>query len=446
MSMEMLIMCNIKIVVIADDITGAAEIAGIASDMYLSTAMLMADGSSGFAIPDKCQVCVIATDTRSMSVDNAVCVIENVCHCIANQLRDGKYIVFKKVDSVLRGNILAELQATMSVLNIHGTLLLAQNPSKGRIISGGHYTIDGKPLQETAFGYDPEFPANTNDAGELLSAHYRLSIRRNAAANFDDGLPLCIFTLPVDDDIDETSVTFGDITNVNTLFIADATTIAEVNCQLAKRTDRILLAGGADLFRATAERFILQSSDCYSTLFSTTLSSLRPASEDKKLLIICGSTQSQSLISQPLMQVLKTVEYAMPDDVFNGNDPSKWISLMVSAYLSNQCLIMSVGNHEKRGGDYARRLRCVMAEASDALVSADIPSSIVIEGGATAFRVLSNLKWRIFRVICQLEPGIVALQLISNDNDNVEESQPIVVLKPGSYNWGNVFHNAKTYK
>lgn len=433
-------MNQLKIVVIADDITGAAEIAGIASGMRLKAALLMADGSSRIAIPGNCEVCVIATDTRSENALEAALAVGSICGCIKEQMpgcgEGAQCVVFKKVDSVLRGNILAELQAAMAELGRGECLLLAQNPSKGRVISGGRYRIDDRRLMDTPFRYDPEFPANTDLAAELLVAHHRQSLRQSSHCSAgNDGIPLPgISSLPVGGEISRSMpLSVAGHKDGGIIYVADATTEADVEGQLSKCAGGMLLAGGADLFRALCKSLAGRSSRTDAGPAGSL--SAFSLSEDGKLLVVCGSTQSGSLLSQPLIRSFGGEECPMPDDVFHGACPDAWIASMQSRYLDSRCLIMSVGSHEKRGADYARRLRRVMAEACMRLASECRPAALVIEGGATAYSALSRMGWRAFSVEGQLEPGVVALRL---DEGKVGKGA-LVILKPGSYAWGRVF-------
>lgn len=433
-------MSHPQIVVIADDITGAAEIAGIASDMRMSTAMLMADGSSRIAIPDNYDVCVVATDTRSENAIQAALTAERICGSVRSRIDEGAFangcLVFKKVDSVLRGNILAELRAAMLALGQKGCLLLAQNPSKGRVISGGRYSVDGQPLMDTPFRFDPEFPANTDRCTELLLVHYRQSLRQYGLRDVEGGTPIPnISSLPVGAEIsNRLPISIRGSHNEGIIYVADATTEADVERQLSKRTGDMLVAGGADLFRGVCKALGGVSSRAEAEQ-AICLSSLASHSRDGKLLIVCGSTQSGSLLSQPLIRSMGGTECPMPDDVFHGASPEAWISSMLSFWREGRCLIMSVGLHEKRGADYARRLRSVMAEACRELTLECQPAALVIEGGATAYSALSLMGWRSFIVEGQLEPGVVALRLDEGNG----KTQPLVVLKPGSYSWGRVF-------
>jgi uncharacterized protein YgbK (DUF1537 family) len=66
------------VLVIADDLTGAAELAGIAYSYGLNTALVTRVPE----IAPECDVLVVASDTRSMSEDEAVSVTHKVCRAL----------------------------------------------------------------------------------------------------------------------------------------------------------------------------------------------------------------------------------------------------------------------------------------------------------------------------------------------------------------------------
>ena len=71
----------------------------------------------------------------------------------------------------------------------------------------------------------------------------------------------------------------------------------------------------------------------------------------------------------------------------------------------------------------------VFACLANTIVCEKQPSLIVIEGGATAFAVIGRLGWTSFSVKRELSPGVVCLSYGDTD----------IILKPGSYDWGNLF-------
>lgn len=155
------------IAVIADDITGAAEMAGIGFRYGLRTSLVTEVSE---ALPD-CDILVVATDTRSMAEEEAVAETRRVVRRLWDA---GVRKFFKKTDSALRGHVVPELIVLLEELPYTRVVYLPQNPSKGRVIKEGVYYINGKPLHETSFAFDPEFPATTSVVTERLPGIQRL--------------------------------------------------------------------------------------------------------------------------------------------------------------------------------------------------------------------------------------------------------------------------------
>jgi D-threonate/D-erythronate kinase len=149
------------IVILADDLTGAAELAGVAAARGLS-----AEVQPVTFLPDTdARVIAVDTRTRGAPADEAARRVADFARQVA---RAGPEWVFKKVDSVLRGPVLAEVRSAAAALGLPRTLLVPANPSRGRSIQGGRYRVGGRPLHETAFAQDPEYPATTDDVVTLL--------------------------------------------------------------------------------------------------------------------------------------------------------------------------------------------------------------------------------------------------------------------------------------
>lgn len=385
------------ILVLADDITGAAEIAGIAKAHGRKT-ILSVKGIPGNLDGDS--VVVVATDIRSGNRDEARKETERLCQSIKNLSAEFRrsLVIYKKTDSVLRGHISTELSVIMKSLGFKNTLLVAQNPSKGRVIRNGEYFVSGTPLNETMFSLDPEFPAFTSRATELV------------------GKDSCR-TLNVDGSIDENLV--------GIIYVADATSKDNLHAQAVKMREDTLAAGGADFFEALLDSNDSLECGCGSAKDIDNFGSCA----NGKILVVCGSTQTKSISDTPLMQRKKATERCIPEDVFEGASPDVWISDLCNVYASVESFILRVGDHKVKGAEYARRIRCVMACAVERMIKETAPDRLIIEGGATAFSVLSALGWGEFEVSREYSPGVVGMI-----HGNTE-----VVLKPGSYQWGNLF-------
>ena len=332
--------------VIADDITGAAEIAGIAfrqgQQVRLFCGSSTYDATNGYK-----GITVIATDTRSMTEAEAVAEMK---HIISSIIRHPSFI-FKKTDSALRGHVVAELTSLMQSTGYCRAVYLPANPSKGRIISDGVYFINGKPIHETDFSFDPEFPARTSSLKE------RFPNAEGAGIIMPDAESL--------DDIRRIIETYND--------------------------GKTLFAGAADLFALLVEP---------ETKGTKQEKSIEAYSRENTL-ILCGSTQSKPLnLGIPLSH--------MPREVYDGSsDLSRWDT---TGYQEQHSLILSIPHTHRTGKKAAVHLRTVMAEMTRQLVTKHCPGYLIIEGGATAWATLQALGWNEFDVVRQIAPGVVQMR------------------------------------
>ena len=370
-----------RMIVIADDITGAAEIAGIAFSQGQQVRLVC--GSPLCCDHVAAQTMVIATDTRSMSETEAVTTIKRMILPLYME-GDGERLLFKKTDSALRGHVVAELSALMEATGYQRAVYLPANPTKGRIIRNGIYYIkevSGErlevrdvPISETAFNYDPEFPAKTSVLKE----------------RFPDA-------------------------KAKGIIMPDAESKEDIQDVVAKYNDgKTLFAGAADLFTALDHG---DGSPDHSRL-TTTDQENRPHDHT---LILCGSTQSKPLdFGIPIAP--------MPREVYDGSeDISLWNT---NAYQEKHSLILTMPYTHRTGKEVAVHLRTMMAAKAKELVAVYCPQHLIIEGGATAWATLQALGWTDFTITAQLAPGIVQMSATNGT---------LVTLKPGSYPWGNLF-------
>ena len=145
-------------VVLADDFSGAAEVAGIAWRTGAPVELCR-------SFPDAFAsgVTVIDTDTRLRADEEAARVVGGICGAIREH---GVERVYKKIDSVMRGPLAAEVEAALSGLGRDRAVVLSANPSRGRIIRDGRYFVEGIPLHETDFAGDPIHPTTTDRVRE----------------------------------------------------------------------------------------------------------------------------------------------------------------------------------------------------------------------------------------------------------------------------------------
>ena len=149
------------IVVLADDLSGAAECAAVARAHGLTAEVQTEPDPAADA-----DVVAVDTDTRSLPPAAAAVRVGAVAGAM---LAARPVLVFKKTDSVLRGPVLAEVAAAGRAAGLSRAVLAPANPSRGRCVRGGRYFVAGVPLDQTPFARDPEYPARTACVRSLLS-------------------------------------------------------------------------------------------------------------------------------------------------------------------------------------------------------------------------------------------------------------------------------------
>jgi uncharacterized protein YgbK (DUF1537 family) len=105
----------------------------------------------------------ITTETRNASPNEAK---RRVREAMA---RPGQ-LLYKKIDSTLRGPIVAELAALLEERPRARVLFAPANPRAGRIVRDGLLWVHGRPVAETEFAHDPLCPVRESSVRRLLSA------------------------------------------------------------------------------------------------------------------------------------------------------------------------------------------------------------------------------------------------------------------------------------
>jgi 4-hydroxythreonine-4-phosphate dehydrogenase len=126
------------LVIIADDLSGAAETAGAVAAASGSRAQVWLGAPRRFDAP----VVAIDTGSRASSGEDAAAALRAALGAIPEGAR-----VYKKIDSLLRGNVGAEVRELLALgLPV---LVAAAVPRIGRTVRGGVVHVDGVPLHET---------------------------------------------------------------------------------------------------------------------------------------------------------------------------------------------------------------------------------------------------------------------------------------------------------
>lgn len=377
------------IVVIADDFTGAAELGGIGLKYGLTVEV-----NTEVNVHSTAGLLIIATDTRSLKLEEALAVMEQITRQVA--LLKPR-LVFKKVDSVLRGHIVPELMVHLQVLNRPGAILAPANPALGRTISNGNYNINGQPLHLSGFATDPHFPVKTSSVSEILG---------------QGSMPLFI------QQSREPLPPAG-------IVVAEAETEADLQQWATKVKGNWLLAGGSGFFSALLNNSCGEPGKAVKQ---------PPPEPDASLLMICGTTFFKSVEAvASLKQKGGWVSY-MPEAIMRETDPAghlfdEWCNEIVFFVSNfNKAIIAVEANLAERRAvnpdDIRRKISVVVKKV---LEQVNI-EELLIEGGSTAFAVLKQINCTEFYPVEETSPGVIRMTMAGRDGQHL-------TIKPGSYNW-----------
>jgi uncharacterized protein YgbK (DUF1537 family) len=379
------------ILVIADDITGAAEIAAVGRTFGLTAQIQMK-----VARNTSSDLVVIDTDSRYKASNPGRDIEQAMAHFDSASVK----WYYKKVDSVLRGNVAEEICAMMQILHKDRTILAPTNPTKARVISNGQYFINGQPLEKTDFANDPEYPAVSSKVTELLKMPHGCPLHIRTYKNYNS---------------DE-----------NGIIVAEAESMDDLVRWSQRIDEHTLAAGGSDFFRAILDKK-LPSSKAPSEPNIAVVSG--------KKLFICGSTSQTSRKAIAQAADLGIPVCPMPDALFNDTPGSgtllaQWADCVLETLSASSQVIIAILQPVIKDSRLAKNLRMKTAALVQKIVSSAKINELFIEGGATAETVLRALQWGTFDVTGQYAPGVVQMR-VPQEPDNY------VTIKPGSYPWPN---------
>ncbi len=157
---------------LADDLSGALDAAaafhGAGQRVTIALSLEAWPAAAGGVIG-------FTTETRNAAPAVAM---EAVTRAIAHGRGRGGRLVYKKIDSTLRGPVAAELAALEAAMPEARILFTPANPAVGRTVEGGVLRVNGVPVAETNFARDPVTPVRESSIRALLgdSASARVAI------------------------------------------------------------------------------------------------------------------------------------------------------------------------------------------------------------------------------------------------------------------------------
>jgi len=158
---------NQRCLLIADDLTGGADAGAQFAKWGLNTILIFLKDDAKIDLPQYThqEVLVINTDSRELSPGKASSLISNL---FKNYNKNFFPIIYKKIDSTLRGNIGYEIDAILKGMNGALCFMAPSYPEQNRTLVGGILIVGEKPLALTEVARNTPSPVQESHVYKIL--------------------------------------------------------------------------------------------------------------------------------------------------------------------------------------------------------------------------------------------------------------------------------------
>jgi uncharacterized protein YgbK (DUF1537 family) len=355
------------IAVIADDLTGAADAgvqlvhAGYRTAVFFRESEVLADGLDAVSFD---------TDSRTIPAGFAAKRVLEVAHA-AREAR----IVYKKVDSTLRGNVAAELAAALGGARRESAVVAPAFPAAGRTTVGGSQHVHGVPVDETEMANDPHTPVREAHVPSLLADAFS-----------------SVGTLSAEDLADPDRV--RQALEESECVVADAEGDDDLEALVRAVPDpaRVLWAGSAGLALALGSVY---PGPCAGE-GSVQRAPARP------VLVVVGSLSG--VAREQMRRLIEEYgEVGVPVEAGGTDTVERTIASVWDALVGGMCAV--VYSPEERSGS-SQTVLASLAEVAGRLSEEGLFEGLILTGGATAVGVARRLGASGIRLAGEVEEGV----------------------------------------
>lgn len=381
----------LQVLVIGDDLTGSNATGARFARTGLRA--IAVNGLGRITCALDADVLVLNVGTRHSSADEARAIVRDAVKAVP-----APALVAKRVDTTLRGNVGAEVDALLEVAE-PGTraLVVPAFPGAGRTTVGGLHLVDGVPLGETSAARDPLSPVDSSRVATVL----RRGTRRSIAE-----VPLDVVESGVD------AVTAGLTATDAELVVCDAT---------ADRHLGVVAEAAARVAKQRGTRWLSVDSGPFAVRLATALGLGAAARADPPVLAVVGS-----ITATTRDQVLEVEQVlgARFVDVGPEELDARSIADRVAVLLREGGRVVGIRTTEPARGEpvdtaLAARIPGVLAEAAALVLSEHRIGGLYATGGDIAEAGTAALASDGFAIDTEVLPLAVAGRLVGGPHDGL---------------------------
>jgi len=385
-----------RVLVIADDLTGAndsiAQFSKMGFSAITATNLEYEELSKLF---EEYEAIAVDTESRKITPREAYDSLYALGCSIKNLGEE--VLLYKKIDSTLRGNVLPEIKALYESLNPEFIAVAPAFPKQGRVTVNGIQKVHGVPVDKTLYGSSATNPAKFSDIAGALASEFgdiHLHIGLDQLRSHD------LFAKSKDEKV----------------FSFDAETDDDLNRIVESMEDlgRILWVGSAGLAEAIARNIIFGGRKGKPVLMAVGSINDLTRRQTKAFIEAFGA----KLILPNLYSLVK--EFGLEADKLHREISEAFESgfdvVLSTSYLEEQ--IREGRALARKLGVSQSMLSLEIADKFGKFVCGIIQSlgfeeigGLLATGGDVAISIIKNLGISRLRVIGEIEPGIPLLEI-----------------------------------
>jgi uncharacterized protein YgbK (DUF1537 family) len=379
------------VLVIGDDLTGSNAIGARFARAGLRAVSV--SGADRVARAGNADVVVLNVGSRQCGPERARALVRAAVAAV-----EAPALLAKRVDTTLRGNVGAEVDAVLDAVD-PGTraLVVPAFPDAGRTTVGGLHLVDGVPLAETAAARDPLTPVESSRVATIL----RRGTRRPVTE-----IPLDVVGRGAD------AMAAALTATAEPLVVCDATTNAHL-ATIAEAAARVRTERGT--------RWVSVDSGPFAVLLATALGIGQGSREFPPALAVVGSITATT--RDQVLELEQVLRARFVDVALDGLDPAA-IAAQAAAVFDPGCRVVGIRTCLPAPGEpvdaaTAARIPGVLAEATARLLAAHRFGGLYATGGDIAEAITEALATDGFAIDTEVLPLAVAGKLVGGPHDGL---------------------------
>ncbi|MGC6175831.1 four-carbon acid sugar kinase family protein [Lacrimispora sp. 38-1] len=384
----------IKLLIISDDFTGALD----------TSVQLSARGAAAYVTLDfefntsdltpNTDVLVVDAETRHLNQKDAYAAVFSITE---HARKSGIPYIYKKTDSVLRGNIGAELAAVLTASGQKRIHFIPAYPQMGRTTKKGIHYADDIPIDKSILGKDPFEPVQSSDITQIIRSQTDISssIIEDAGQDWSQEEGILIHDSQTAEDL-------------------------EVIAETLKEKGEIHLLAGCAGFAALLPKI-------------TGLSGAKPQMPEisPHLLIACGSINPVSLAQCSYAAKNGAPHYHLtPEEKLNplwakGEAAENLMKQLLKSCEENPVVIFNANGPDEpdKTYEYAKEkglglsqirtnVVSVMGQLIEGLIDRGTDATIFLMGGDLLYQFVKQTGITVISPVCEVEPGVVLSEVL----------------------------------